>query len=163
MGNKFYTCYLTASTLICRALRWGYSRYFHNCYRLLFFSILGSPMHKPHCCAHITQSLHHVPWFQHVLSVDMFLHPCYPYLEGYLCIYRYMYTCVNFLLYMSAFILSPTLLLSFSKGRHKYLSEVICCRQAYCLQGIRMPFWGASILCYWLISCILFGAQGLKA
>lgn len=26
-----------------------------------------------------------------------------------------------------------------------------------------MPFWRASVLHYWLMSCILFGAEGQKA
>lgn len=105
----------------------------------------------------------HSDFCQWKLSTAVFLHPYCPYLEEMAPYAQlYMHICTNALLSVSVFILS-TLVLSLSKGRNKYLSEIICCRQAYCLQGIRVPFWGASIFCYWLISCILFEAEGLKA
>lgn len=106
----------------------------------------------------------HPDFCQGGLSTAVFLHPYCPYLEEMAPYAQlHMHICTNVLLSVSVFILSSTLVLSLSKGRNKYLSEIICCRQAYCLQGIRVPFWGASILCYWLMSCILFGAEGLKA
>lgn len=122
--------------------------------------------HKPCYCTHIRLSPHHVSCFLLVWAQHHRVHASILPVTGRdASVYTdiYIHICTNVLLYVSVFILSSTLLLSLSKGRNKYLSEIICCRQAYCLQGIRVPFWGASILHYWLISCILFGAEGLKA
>lgn len=62
------------------------------------------------------------------LSTAVFLHPYCPYLEEMSPYAQlYMPICTNVLPSVSVFILSSALVLSLSKGRNKYLSEIICC------------------------------------
>ena len=66
VGN---TWYMTASTFICHALRWGYISLISIIFVGFFFNVLTSPMHKtaqehkPCYCTHIRLSPHRVPWF----------------------------------------------------------------------------------------------------
>lgn len=160
---------MVSSTFFCRALRWGCIKIIS----ILFFSTLTIPCKgSPRAQASLLHSrqaglspstLIFVSGGSALLCSVSILPISGRDVSICTAIYVYMYICTNALLSVSVFILSSTLVLSLSKGRNKYLSEIICCQQAYCLQGIRVPFWGASILCYWLISCILFGVEGLKA
>lgn len=129
----------------------------------LIFSLFHAKLSQDHKPIRLGLT-RHPDFCQWGLSIAVFLLPYCPYLEEMAPYAQlYLHICTNVLLSVNVLVLSPALVLSLSKGRDKYLSEIICWRQAYCLQGIRVPFWGASVLCCWLIPCILFEAEGLKA